>query len=42
MAGLYIDLLNRVQDEMQRTDLDDQTNLAAQQAVAYFQSDAFL
>ena len=41
MAGLYIDLLNRIQDEMQRTDLDDQTNLAAQQAMAYFQMDAF-
>ena len=41
MAGLYIDLLNRIQDEMQRTDLDDQTNLAAQQAIAYFQMDAF-
>lgn len=41
MAGLYIDMLNRIQDEMQRTDLDDQTNLAAQQAIAYFQMDAF-
>jgi hypothetical protein len=41
MAGTQQDMLNRIQDEMQRTDLDDQTILAQTQAIAYFQNDAF-